>query len=186
MDQELRISAEGTPNPNTVKFNINRTLIEKGTANFSDRPSAEGSPLPQKLFEYDAVESVFIGRNFISITKKPSAEWESLIPVTQTMKDALTSGEPLVNEEVITPTISFANGDSEIENQICEILDTQVRPAVARDGGDITFEGYQSGIVLVHLEGSCGTCPSSMFTLKMGVENMLKAAIPEIQEVVQV
>ncbi|MCC6484622.1 MAG: NifU family protein [Armatimonadetes bacterium] len=185
MSQQLSITAEGTPNPNTVKFNVNRTLLEKGTANFKDKEAATGSPLPEKLFEFDAVESVFIGRTFISITKKPEADWESLIPVTHTMKDVLTADIPLVDEERITPNITFASGDTEIEKRIMEVLDTRVRPAVARDGGDINYEGYQNGIVLLRLEGSCGTCPSSMMTLKMGVENMLKAEIPEIQEVIQ-
>ena len=184
MDQ-LHITAEGTPNPNTVKFKVNRTLIENGTGNFATRESAQGSLLPLALFEIDAVESVFVGKSFISITKTHDASWDALIPVTDRMKEVLDSGQQLLLPESITPAFQ-SEGDSVIAQQIIDILDREIRPAVARDGGDITFEGYENGVVMLHLQGACSSCPSAAITLKMGVESMLKQHIPEVREVMQV
>ena len=186
--ETIQISAEVTPNPNTLKFNVNKTLLESGSLNFPDRKSAAGAYLPEKLFEVESVLGVMIGRDFITVTKLPAANWQSIVStVTEKIKTILGSGQTLFPQEFQTTAIASGSGnDSEIEKKICEILDSEIRPAVAMDGGDITFYGYRDGVVTLHLQGSCSSCPSSVMTLKMGVENRLRQAIPEVKEVVQV
>lgn len=182
--EEIRLSAEATPNPNSIKFVINRQILEYGTIHFNSKEDAAKSLLASRIFEVDAVESVFAARDFVTVTKKPDAAWNDIVPVPDAIKEAIASGEPLFSEDILPKP--GQGGDSEIEQKIIEILDNEIRPAVARDGGDITFYGYENGIVTLHLQGACSTCPSSVFTLKMGVENRLKQSIPEVVEVVQV
>ena len=185
----IEISAEITPNPNTLKFNVNKTLLQSGSVNFPDKAKAKGALLPERLFQIENVLGVMIGQSFVTITKNPDSAWPSLVPaVTEMLKSLLNSDKTLFPQQAAVdeaaPSHNAAN--SEIERKIREVLDNEIRPAVAMDGGDITFYGYEDGIVTLHLQGSCSTCPSSIMTLKMGVENRLKALIPEVREVVQV
>jgi Fe-S cluster biogenesis protein NfuA len=183
-DETIQISAEVTPNPNTLKFNVNKVMVASGTMNFPDREKAKGNLLAEKLFEIDSVIGVMVGREFITVTKAPASSWQTIVePVTATIKTVLASGAltfPAVSGE--TP----AGSTTDIEKRIMEILDAEIRPAVNMDGGDITFHGYYDGVVTLHLQGSCSSCPSAIMTLKMGVENRLKSLIPEVREVVQV
>lgn len=182
----IDISLEFTPNPNTLKYVINRTLLEKGAANFPNKEKAEHSPLAKKLFGVLGVAAVMIGRNFITVTKGPEGDWEGLNRgVNETLKEHLSANLPVVDESFITggPT---GQGTGAIEDKIREILDNEIRPAVAMDGGDITFEKFENGVVYLYMQGSCSGCPSSTATLKMGIENRLKEQIPEVQEVVSV
>lgn len=181
----VNISAEVTPNPNTLKFNLNRPLVRTGSMNFPDKEKAKGSKLAETLFGIENVIGVMIGRDFITVTKAPASGWQTLVePVTTTIKRLFESGEVLFPDQA-----TAAGGDSgtgDIERRIIEILDNEIRPAVNMDGGDITFHGYADGIVTLHLQGSCSSCPSAIMTLKMGVENRLKSLIPEVREVVQI
>ena len=185
----IEISAEITPNPNTLKFNVNKTLLKAGSVNFPDKAKAKGALLPERLFKIENVLGVMIGQSFVTITKNPDSAWPSLVPaVTETLKSLFSSNEVLFPQQAAAdesvPSANAAN--SEIEKKIRAVLDNEIRPAVAMDGGDITFYGYEDGVVTLHLQGSCSTCPSSIMTLKMGVENRLRALIPEVREVVQV
>ena len=185
----IEISAEITPNPNTLKFNVNKTLLQSGSVNFPDKAKAKGALLPERLFQIENVLGVLIGQSFITITKNPDSEWPALVPaVTETLKSLLNSNEILFPQQAAVDEAPKADqsANSEIEKKIREVLDSEIRPAVAMDGGDITFYGYENGVVTLHLQGSCSTCPSSIMTMKMGVENRLKSLIPEIREVVQV
>ena len=183
--EPLEIAAEMTPNPNTLKFNINRTLAESGSINFTDPEKAKGTPLAEKLFEIQNVIGIMVGRDFVTVTKSPSANWQPLVePITKSLKSLLESGQALFGS--VTPPADAPAGGSDVETKIRQILDQEIRPAVAMDGGDITFHGFKDGVVTLHLQGSCSSCPSSVMTLKMGVENRLKSLIPEVKEVVQV
>ena len=182
----LEISAEVTPNPNTLKFVVNRPLLEAGSVNFTSREKAQSSPLSKKLFDLENVSGVMIGPGFVTVTKTSEASWDPLIgPIAEMIRTVLQSGEEILPKEALSQA-QAAGGDSEIEQKIKEVLDREIRPAVAQDGGDIIFYGYQDGVVTLHLQGSCSSCPSSVMTLKMGVENRLKQVIPQVKEVVQV
>ena len=188
---EFQINAEITPNPNTLKFNVGRALVETGSLNFQDKDKAKGVLLAETLFEVTNVLGVLVGNDFVTVTKRPEASWPGIAPtVIEKLKSLLASGKALIPEGVAGVVLDAATGHKtgggEIERKIREILDTEIRPAVAMDGGDITFYGYENGIVTLHLQGSCSSCPSSIMTLKMGVENRLKSLIPEVREVVQV
>lgn len=184
----MEITAEVTPNPHTLKFNVNKPLLESGSLNYTDREKAKESLLASKLFESDQILGVMIGTNFITVTKAPAAQWHNLVEsVTATIKRLLSSAEQLFPQSATAEKSEGPVGtDTEIERKIREVLDNEIRPAVAMDGGDILFHGYENGIVTLHLQGSCSSCPSSIMTLKMGVENRLKSLIPEVREVVQV
>ena len=184
----VEISAEITPNPNTLKFNVNKALIQSGSLNYPDKAKAKGALLPERLFEIENVLGVMIGPSFITVTKNPDSQWPALVPaVTETLKSLLSSKETLFPQQAAADAAPADNSaNSEIERKIREVLDAEIRPAVAMDGGDITFYGYENGVVTLHLQGSCSSCPSSIMTLKMGVENRLRALIPEVKEVVQV
>lgn len=182
---EIKVGVELTPNPNSLKFIVSKTLLPLGTVYFSDREKAEGSPLAEALFKIDSVQEILIGTDFITLTKKEEAEWEPIVPdIFHAMKNQLQQGGILVREDLL-PKPSEKSA-SEIEQRIIDVLDQEIRPAVARDGGDILFGGYEDGVVKLFLQGACSSCPSSIMTLKMGVENRLKQLIPEIREVVQV
>ena len=184
----LEIAAEITPNPHTLKFNINRTLVPSGSLNYTDRQKAKGALLPERLFGIQDVIGVMIGKSFVTITKSPEADWQPMVqPVIEMLKNLLNSDQVLFPQSgPAADEKPVSEADREVEKKVREILDNEIRPAVAMDGGDITFYGYEDGVVTLHLQGSCSSCPSSIMTLKMGVENRLKQAIPEVREVIQV
>lgn len=179
------IQTEQTPNPATLKFLPGCAVMTAGTANFPERGAASRSPLAERLFELPEVNGVFLGADFITITKSGDSEWPELKPaVLATIMEHFTAGRPVVIAgpgEAAAP--AGAEADDEIVSQIKELLETRVRPAVAMDGGDITFEDFEDGIVYLHMQGSCAGCPSSTATLKAGIENMLRHYIPEVVEV---
>jgi len=185
MADAVSISLEFTPNPNTLKFVANRQFMDKGAANFTAAGQTKESPLAKALFQIPGVSAVMIGTNFVTITKAAEGDWDVLAEqVPETISDHLKSGAPALTPEWKAPA---ATGDeTEVEKKIKEILDNEIRPAVAMDGGDILFGRYDNGVVYLHLQGACSSCPSSIATLKMGVEARLKEIIPEIKEVVQV
>ncbi len=189
-EKPIEIRAEITPNPNTLKFNVNRVLIETGSLNFPDKDKAKGATLPEALFENENVLGVMVGRDFVTVTKLPGANWNLMVePIITALKKLFDSGKivfPQGSGVTAENATSGTGGNTEIEKKIRQILDDEIRPAVAMDGGDITFHGFDNGIVTLHLQGSCSSCPSSIMTLKMGVENRLKSLIPEVREVIQV
>ena len=180
------IQTEATPNPATMKFLPGRTVLETGTADFTDAAVAETqSPLAAKLFGVDGVEAVFFGNDFITVTKNEAKEWHVLKPsVLGAVMEHFTAGDSVMNESTEAQSVNTASeDDDEVVGQIKELIDTRVRPAVAMDCGDIVFESFDDGIVYLQMQGACAGCPSSTATLKMGIENMLKHYIPEIIEV---
>ena len=179
------IQTEQTPNPATLKFLPGRDVLPGGTANFAEREAAERSPLATRLFEVEGVTGVFLGADFITVAKSDDKEWYLLKPaILGVIMEHFTAGRPiLVDEADDTPEAEVAEEDQEIVGQIKELLDTRVRPAVAQDGGDIVFRGFDRGVVFLHMQGACAGCPSSTATLKMGIENMLRHYIPEVVEV---
>ena len=179
------IQTEETPNPATLKFLPGQTVLGAGTANFSEGDNIESSPLAKKLFDVEGVVGVFFGSDFITITKKEDFLWEHIKPaLLGTIMDFLQSGVEILNQDTGESIHETHEGpDSEIVKKITDLLDTRVRPAVAQDGGDITFQSFQEGIVYLHMQGACAGCPSSTMTLKMGIENLLKHYIPEVTEV---
>lgn len=181
--KQMEIMAELTPNPNTLKFRVMRQLISKGSCNFSTKEAAKDSLLAARLFEIEHVSGVMIGVDFVTVSKEASADWQEMArDIIESIRYFLSTGEPAVFKEAEeAQTVG-----SEIERQIRQILDDEIRPAVARDGGDIIFYGFENGTVKLHLQGACSTCPSSIMTLKFGIENRLKQAFPEVKEVVQV
>ncbi len=180
------IQTEATPNPATLKFLPGQDVLGQGTADFTDAGSAGASPLAQRLFAVEGVSGVFLGSDFITVTKAEGLDWAHLKPaVLGAIMEHYQSGAPVIeggtqaNDGHATQT----GPDSAIVNQIKELLDTRVRPAVAQDGGDITFHGFERGVVYLHMKGACAGCPSSTMTLKMGIENLLRHYIPEVTEV---
>lgn len=180
------IRMEFTPNPSTLKYVVNKQFLPRGTANFTERPAAEGSPLPMRLFDVSGVTAVMVGPNFVTVTMGPEADAAALNDgVHMALHAHLDSGEHPVDPSAIMAGGAGAD-DSPVAAQIREIIDEEVRPAVAMDGGDINFERYDQGIVYVTMHGACAACPSSTATLKMGIETRLREAIPEVVEVVQI
>ena len=178
------IQTEQTPNPATLKFLPGCTVIESGTANFPERGAAARSPLAERLFELAEVTGVFLGADFITVTKNGDSEWHQLKPaVLAAIMEHFTAGRPVITAAESGTAGEAAEEEDEIVAAIKELLETRVRPAVAMDGGDITFEDYEDGIVYLHMQGSCSGCPSSTATLKAGIENMLRHYIPEVVEV---
>ena len=180
------IQTERTPNPATLKFLPGEAVMSSGTADFRDVESAERSPLARRLFQVEGVTGVFFGGDFVSVSKSDDADWQLLKPVILgVIMEHFVAGHPLLLDDAAQTAEEVADdgADAEIIAQIKELLDTRVRPAVAQDGGDITYQGFQNGIVMLQLQGSCQGCPSSTMTLKMGIENMLKHYIPEVVEV---
>ena len=179
------IQTEQTPNPATLKFLPGCTVIESGTANFPERGAAGRSPLAERLFQLAEVSGVFLGSDFITVTKTGDSDWHQLKPaVLAAIMEHFTAGRPVIIGDPETASAAApAEEDNEIVSQIKELLETRVRPAVAMDGGDITFEDFEDGIVYLHMQGACSGCPSSTATLKAGIENMLRHYIPEVVEV---
>ncbi|MEZ4751765.1 MAG: NifU family protein [Bdellovibrionota bacterium] len=188
--EAIYVNLEFTPNPNTLKFSVNRNLLPTGAANFTHLSQCEGAPLAKQVFEVPGVEAVMVGTNFVTITKSPNGNWDTIAEkVPDTIQSFLESDTspftPKWFEEEQARRESQGSG-TDVESRVREILDQEIRPAVAMDGGDITFDRYEDGVVYLYLQGACSSCPSSAMTLKMGVETRLKDAVPEVREVVQV
>lgn len=176
------IETEQTPNPSTLKFILDRPVLNKGTFYFTSREAASISPLAMSLFDFSEVASVMLTSSFVSVSLQAKT-WDEMKPlILQALLEFFTSGQPvLTKSEVIQPIPN--PHDAKIVSDIKKILDEKVRPAVARDGGDITFAKFENGVVYLHLQGACSGCPSSLFTLKQGVEKLLKYYLPEVLEV---
>lgn len=181
------IQTEATPNPATLKFIPGKSVLGDGTADFRAKTEAETSPLAQRLFDVDGVRGVFLGSDFISVTKGEGDEWQHMKPaILGAIMEHYLSGAPVVAHGETGEADAeehFDPADAETVKTIKELLDTRVRPAVANDGGDIVFHGFKDGIVLLHMRGACAGCPSSTATLRHGIENLLKHFCPEVQEV---
>ena len=184
------IQTEATPNPATLKFIPGRTVLDTGTMEFSSAESAARSPLAEKLFEVPGVTGVFYGSDFITVTKA-DGEWQQLKPaILGAIMEHYMSGAPLLADGAAMSDADlddedefFDEADAETVEQIKDLIETRVRPAVANDGGDITFRGFKDGIVYLNMKGSCAGCPSSTATLQHGIQNLLRHFVPDVQEV---
>jgi Fe-S cluster biogenesis protein NfuA len=179
------IQTEETPNPATLKFIPGRVVLPEGTRDYRSPDDASASPLAQRIFGVSGVAGVFLGHDFVTVTKD-EAEWPHIKPaVLGAIMEHYLSGAPvLADDEAETADDSnFDEADSETVSIIKELIETRVRPAVANDGGDITFQGYRDGVVFLHMRGACAGCPSSTATLKQGIENLLRHFVPDVQEV---
>ncbi len=181
------IQTETTPNPATLKFLPGKVVLENGTADFRSADEASESPLAERLFAIPGVVGVFFGYDFVTITKEDQ-EWQHLKPaILGSIMEHYMSGAPIMgsstDEELDGESEFYAAGDETIVATIKELLETRVRPAVAQDGGDITFRGFKDGKVYLNMKGACAGCPSSTATLKHGVQNLLRHFVPEVQEV---
>jgi Fe-S cluster biogenesis protein NfuA len=177
------IQTEQTPNPATLKFLPGCAVMSSGTANFTDRRGAARSPLAERLFELPEVAGVFLGGDFITVTKEGDSDWHQLKPaVLAAIMEHFTAGRAVIAAGAEEPA-AVGEDEDEVVSQIKELLETRVRPAVAMDGGDIVFHDFEDGVVYLHMQGSCSGCPSSTATLKAGIENMLRHYIPEVVEV---
>ena len=187
----MLIRTEQTPNPATRKFLPGRPVMNSGTRDFADADSAEVSPLARALFDSGMVEGVFYGRDFISVTAAPGVSWGDLEPlVLETLLDHFVSDAPLFVAGSAAGIHIADEGefeenpdDADIIDQIKELIDTRVRPAVAQDGGDIVYKGYRDGRLLLSMHGACSGCPSSTITLKRGIESLIRHYVPEVQSV---
>ena len=185
----VNIQLEWTPNPSTLKYVVDRTLMPRGAMNFTSLDGAAAkSPLASKLMGIDGVTGVMIGSNFVTVTKGEAGEWDTLNDqVMSTLDTHLGANEAVISESALAETgNAHVASDGEIERKIREILDLEIRPAVMQDGGDITLDRFEAGIVYLHMRGSCSGCPSSTMTLKMGIENRLREVVPEVVEVMPV
>jgi Fe-S cluster biogenesis protein NfuA len=182
------IQTEATPNPATLKFIPGRTVLDQGTMEFNDRSAADRSPLAAKLFEVPGVTGVFYGSDFVTVTKN-DGEWQHLKPaILGAIMEHYMSGGPLMADGSVAGIDEdgdefFDEKDAETVDTIKDLIETRVRPAVANDGGDITFRGFKDGIVYLAMKGSCAGCPSSTATLQHGIQNLLKHFVPEVIEV---
>jgi len=179
------IQTESTPNPATLKFLPGQAVLDSGTADFPSSDAAGSSPLARRIFAVEGVTGVFFGTDFVTVTKQDAVEWDHVKPaILGAIMEHYQSGAPVIEGERAASTHADHDGeDGQIVDQIKDLLDTRVRPAVAQDGGDITFHGFDRGIVYLHMQGACAGCPSSTLTLKMGIENLLRHYIPEVIEV---
>lgn len=181
------IQTQETPNPLTLKFIPGILLLVDQSVDFATKKEAQKSPLATRLFDIDGVQRVFIGEDFVSITKTEAACWDTLKPfILSTLMDHLLAQKPILSDEgedLDEQDTSYTEEEQQIVDQIKDLIDTRIRPSVALDGGDIVFSKFQEGIVFLKLRGACSGCPSASFTLKSGIENMLKHYIPEVLEV---
>ena len=187
----MLIRTEQTPNPTTRKFLPGQPVMETGTRDFADAQSAEVSPLAKALFDSGLVEGVFYGRDFVSVTAAPGISWTDLEPlVLETLLDHFLSGAPMFAAGTaagihVTDDADFDENpeDADIIEQIKELIETRVRPAVAQDGGDIAYKGYKDGRLYLSMHGACSGCPSSTVTLKRGIESLIRHYVPEVESV---
>jgi Fe-S cluster biogenesis protein NfuA len=190
------IQTESTPNPRTLKFLPGRDVLGAGSRDFQDAEAAQASPLAQALMAVDGVERVYLGGDFLTVTKAEAIEWPHVKPhILAAIMDHFTSGRPVLLEGGAVDDvgsdeapIAYEGDAADIVKELKEIIEARVRPAVARDGGDITFHSWdhEQGVVRLNMRGSCAGCPSSTLTLKQGIENMLRHYVPEVQRVEQV
>jgi Fe-S cluster biogenesis protein NfuA len=180
------IQTEQTPNPATLKFLPGYQVMTSGTANFTTAEAAHISPLAERLFSLPEVSGVFLGADFVTVTKAGDGDWYQLKPaILAVIMEHFTAGRPTLTAAAADNAAAATSGEEEDEvvSQIKELLETRVRPAVAQDGGDIIFHDFEDGVVYLHMQGSCAGCPSSTATLKAGIENMLRHYVPEVVEV---
>lgn len=181
------IQTETTPNPATLKFLPGLDVLGTGTADFTSEEAAQVSPLAGRIFRVAGVRGVFLGSDFVTVTKEEATDWAHARPaIMGAIMEHFQSGQPVLTGAASSGHTTGGAEDGEdgaIIAQIKELLDTRVRPAVAQDGGDITFHGFERGVVYLHMQGACAGCPSSTYTLKMGIENLLRHYIPEVSEV---
>ncbi|MET6999236.1 NifU family protein [Chitinophaga defluvii] len=184
----ISIYTEMTPNPETMKFVVNKLLYPGKSIDFPDEASAKPSPLAMELFSFPFIKGVFIMANFITLTKTSETDWNDIIPAVKAfLKEYLEDNRIVINEEevVVQPSSNVVSADdTDVVKRIKELLENYVKPAVEMDGGAIQFKDYHEGVVTLMLQGSCSGCPSSMITLKSGIEGMMKRMIPEVNEVV--
>ncbi len=184
----VSIYTEMTPNPETMKFVANKLLYPGKSIDFPDEASAAPSPLAKELFAFPFIRGVFIASNFVTLTKTPDTQWEEVIPsVREFLKQYLEEGKVVLNEDQVVKkeeSNTINEDDTDVVKRIKELLENYVKPAVEMDGGAISFKGYDAGVVKLMMQGSCSGCPSSMITLKAGIEGMMKRMIPEVKEVV--
>jgi Fe-S cluster biogenesis protein NfuA len=182
------IETENTPNPATLKFLPGRDVLGNATADYAGPDAAGRSPMAQALFALPGVTRVFLGGDFITVTKSEDTDWQALRPrVLAAVMDHFVAGLPMLEGGAAADIAEDVRPeDAEVVAQIKDLLDTRVRPAVASDGGDIVFRGFRDGVVHLHMQGSCSGCPSSRATLKHGIENMLRHYVPEVVSVEQV
>jgi Fe-S cluster biogenesis protein NfuA len=185
----ISIYTEMTPNPETMKFVANKLLYPGKSIDFPDAESARPSPLATELFGFPFIKAVFIASNFVTVSKTSETDWNDVIPsIRQFLKEYLEEGKAVINEDEIVAAKADGNAihadDDDVVKRIKELLDNYVRPAVEMDGGAIQFKSYDDGVVNLMMQGSCSGCPSSMITLKAGIEGMMKRMIPEVREVV--
>jgi Fe-S cluster biogenesis protein NfuA len=179
-----------TPNPETMKFVANKLLYPGRSIDFPDLESAKPSQLAQELFSFPFVKSVFIASNFVTLTRTPETDWDDVKPTIRTfLKEYLEEGKPVVDEELVATVKTESSNivlsdDGDTVKKVKELLENYVKPAVEMDGGAIQFKSFENGVVKLMLQGSCSGCPSSMITLKAGIEGMMKRMIPEVLEVV--
>jgi Fe-S cluster biogenesis protein NfuA len=193
-EKAVSVYAEANPNPESMKFVLNTTLLSDGVSvDYPNVESAANSPLAQELFNYEYVSRVFISSNFVTVTKNTTDAWVHLIPELRSfIKSYVEAGgpiflqDPAAEQAQVTSdaTAELSAEDAEISNKVIDLLENYVRPAVEQDGGNITFKSYNQGVVTVNLQGSCSGCPSATITLKSGIENLLKRMVPEVTEVV--
>jgi Fe-S cluster biogenesis protein NfuA len=178
------IQTQDTPNPATLKFIPGVPVMDQGTADFADADAAARAPLARRLFQIDGITGVFLGQDFVAVTKAETLDWFALKPsILAGIMEHYASGLPVIENDAALADTHADGGDSDTVQQIKQLLDTRVRPAVAMDGGDIVFQDFADGIVTLQMRGACQGCPSSTATLKMGIENMLRHYIPEVREV---
>ena len=184
----VSIYTEMTPNPETMKFVANKLLYPGKSIDFPDEASTTPSPMAHELFAFPFIRGVFIASNFVTLTKTPDTQWDDVIPtIREFLKNYIEEGKPVLDEEKIVHKAFSSEvkaGDEDVVGRIKELLENYVKPAVEMDGGAISFRGYETGTVKLMLQGSCSGCPSSMITLKSGIEAMMKRMIPEVKEVV--
>lgn len=186
----ISIYTEMTPNPETMKFVANKLLYPGKSIDLPDAETAGPSPLATELFGFPFIRAVFIASNFVTLTKTTETDWNDVIPsIRQFLKEYLEEGKAIVNDEDVAAMKQGSSNnvladDTDVVKRIKELLDNYVRPAVEMDGGAIQFKSYDDGVVNLMLQGSCSGCPSSMITLKAGIEGMMKRMIPEVKEVV--
>jgi len=177
----INVYTESTPNPATMKFLVNKLLVN-GSVDFATKESAETSPFAKELYKFNFVNGVFFASNFVTITKTDDAEWADIEQILKEFVKGAVESELQIQEKTIDEVPSFEGTEQEVKIQ--QILHDYVRPAVEQDGGAISYKSFENGVVTVELRGSCSGCPSSTYTLKAGIENLLKRMVPEVQEVV--